>query len=192
MTKRAKHKPALIETAARLFRRQGYMATGTNEILAESGAPRGSLYYYFPGGKEEIGTAAVEAAGRRVTATLQKLSDEAASPAAFVQTYVDLLIGWLEASDFRDGCPISTTLLETIPASPAIGKVGKQVFADWTQVIATLMEKHGWPAPHKGPAATFILSSIEGALILARTEQSGTPLKDVADQLGLFLAAPPV
>lgn len=187
MTTRAKHRPALIEAAARLFRRQGYAATGTNEILAESGAPRGSLYYYFPEGKEEIGAAALEAAGKTVTRTLTALAADTSSPADFVRAYLELLAGWLEQSGYRDGCPISTTLLETAPASQKIAAAGQSAFQHWQAAIEEVLTRHGWPEARRAGTANLILSVIEGALILARAAQSPEPLNAAAEELALIL-----
>ena len=114
----------MVWAAAKLFRRQGCSATGLRDILAASGAARGSLYHHFPGGKEEIGAAAVTAAGGLVTETFVELAKVAHSPGDFLHRYTDLLVHWLEASKFRDGCPITTTLLETTPESAAISAAG--------------------------------------------------------------------
>ena len=76
MPAKAVHRQALVETAMRLFRRQGYASTGLNQILSESQAPKGSLYYYFPGGKEALAVAAVELAGSLLKDMLVRLSVE--------------------------------------------------------------------------------------------------------------------
>src|ERR1700759_4433398 len=101
----------MVESAVWLFRRQGYAATGLAEILAASGAPKGSLYHYFPGGKAEIGAAAVRRAGERVTATLTHLASSSSGAGELLARYLVLLAGWMRMSGFRDGCPITTTLL---------------------------------------------------------------------------------
>jgi TetR/AcrR family transcriptional repressor of lmrAB and yxaGH operons len=66
MSRPSKHRAAIIAAASRLFRRQGYAGTGVNDIVALSGAPKGSLYHYFPKGKEQIAEEAVLFAGRLV------------------------------------------------------------------------------------------------------------------------------
>ena len=107
-----KHRGAIVRAAATLFRRNGYAATGINEIAEVAGAPKGSLYHYFPDGKDQIGEAAVRFAGKGVVVTLEKLEQEHRTAAAMMQAYCRLLVGWMAKSGFRDGCPISTTLLE--------------------------------------------------------------------------------
>ncbi len=91
-----KHRQGLVRAAASLFRRQGYAGTGTSQILAVSGAPRGSLYHDFPQGKQQIAQAAVEYAGELVTATLARLIEHEPTPRAALREYGRLLAGWLQ------------------------------------------------------------------------------------------------
>ena len=102
MAAAAKHRDALLAASVRLFRQKGYAGTGLSEILQESGAPKGSLYHYFPGGKVEIGAEAVQLAGKTVTRTLKDLAAKTDGPGALVSHYLDLLAGWMAASDYRE------------------------------------------------------------------------------------------
>src|ERR1017187_8508667 len=95
-----RHRGAIVRAAATLCRRNGYAATGINEIVEVSGAPKGSLYHYFPGGKDEIAEAAVRFAGAGVVATLEKLEQEHATAAAMIAAYCTLLAGWMAKSGF--------------------------------------------------------------------------------------------
>ncbi len=184
---RSKHEAALIHAAAVLFRKQGYAATGTAEILKRSGAPRGSLYYYFPEGKEAIGAAALEAASKVATRTFRELAGSADSPADFVQAYAALLAGWMEKSDFTDGCPVATTVLETVPHSGLISPVAKASFDHWQTAITDMLLSHGWARARVRATATLVLSAFEGALITARVERSSRAILDVADELSVLL-----
>ena len=179
----------MILAAAKLFRRQGYSGTGLRDILAASGSARGSLYHHFPGGKEEIGAAAVTAAGGLVTETFTELARQADSPGDFLRRYADLLVQWLEASKFRDGCPITTTLLETTPGSYAIATAGQTVFADWRAVMEDLLARHDWPPGRIPATATLIIAGLEGALMLARVQGSAQPIRHTADSLCALLDA---
>ncbi|MDA1097543.1 MAG: TetR/AcrR family transcriptional regulator [Proteobacteria bacterium] len=182
-----KQRETLIWAAAKLFRRQGYSGTGLRDILAASGAARGSLYHYFPDGKEEIGAAAVAAAGGLVTDTFAELAKQADSPADFLRRYTGMLAHWLEASKFRDGCPITMTLLETTPASAAITEAGQAVFADWLAVMAAMLARHDWPAARIPATATAIIAGLEGALMLARVLRSTQPIHDTTWALCVML-----
>jgi TetR/AcrR family transcriptional repressor of lmrAB and yxaGH operons len=184
-----RHRGAIVRAAATLFRRNGYTATGINDIAALAGAPKGSLYHYFPDGKDQIGEAAVRFAGRGVVATLEKLEQEHASAAGMVQAYCRLLKGWMAKSGFRDGCPISTTLLESAPQSAAIAAAGREAFAAWQGVITRALLRDGFSKAEARRLSTLAVSAIEGALILARVESSGAPIEDVARSLAALLKA---
>ena len=171
------------ERRGHLFRRHGYAATGLNDIVEESGAPKGSLYHYFPDGKDAIGAAAIAFAGARVTKTLQDLSKHHGSAAGLVKAYGALLAGWMEKSGFRDGCPITTTLLETAPQSKDILNNSAQAFAAWRAMFAEALRRDGAPKAQAERLARFALSAMEGSLILARAEQSGRPIVEAAAEI---------
>lgn len=182
-----KHRNAIVNAAAMLFRRQGYAATGINQIADAAGAPKGSLYHYFPKGKDEIGEAAVRFAGAKVAKTLQQLYEKHTSTAALMKAYGRMLVGWMAESDFSDGCPITTTLLETAPASPPITSAGREAFASWRDVLARSLLRDGFSNVEARRMATLTIASLEGALILARVEQSAKPITEVFDALAVTL-----
>ncbi|QCI63435.1 TetR/AcrR family transcriptional regulator [Phreatobacter stygius] len=186
-----KHRDKIIRAAADLFRRAGYAATGTNEIVARSGAPKGSLYHYFPGGKAEIGAAAIGYAGSKVTATLADLlARHDGNPAAAILAYGALLIVWLEQSGYRDGCPIATVLLEIAPAETTVTAAGRAVFADWAGLFAkALMDSHV-AAERAETLGTLAVTLLEGSLIQARVEADGRAITlAVREAAGMFEAA---
>ena len=182
-----KHRGAIVRAAATLFRRNGYAATGINEIAEVAGAPKGSLYHYFPDGKDQIGEAAVRFAGRGVVATLEKLEQEHKSAAAMMQAYCRLLAGWMAKSGFRDGCPISTTLLESAPQSAAIAQAGREAFSAWSAVIARALVRDGFSKTEARRLSTLAVSAIEGALILARVEAARRRSRTSRDRLATIL-----
>ncbi len=180
MANAAEHKENLVRAAMRLFRRQGYASTGLQQILAESGAPKGSLYHYFPGGKEALGEAAVDMAAGMVHEMLTDLAARHSEPKAFLRAYARTMAGWMEESEFRSGCPIATTLLETAPASPTMTASGLRAIEGWIDVVAGVLAKGG-AAPRKARSqAQLVIAAMEGALILARVRQSTRPILDVA------------
>ena len=185
----AKHREALLAASVRLFRQKGYAATGLAEILSESGAPKGSLYHYFPGGKAEIGAEAVALAGKTVAHTLEDLAAETDGPGELMTRYLDLMAGWMAASDFRDGCPITTTLLETVPQHEAIRQVGADAFDAWAGVLTESAVAAGIPLARAESLARFAISALEGALIQCRVTGDEAPLRLVAEELGALYAA---
>jgi TetR/AcrR family transcriptional repressor of lmrAB and yxaGH operons len=185
-----RHRGAIVRAAVMLFRRNGYAATGINEIAEVSGAPKGSLYHYFPGGKDQIAEAAVRFAGAGLVATLQKLEQEHDTASSMIRAYCKLVAGWMAKSGFRDGCPIATTLLESAPQSADMAAAGHEAFASWRAVIVRALLRDGFGKAEARRLATLTVSAIEGALILARVEGSAAPLEDVAKSLAGALQAP--
>ena len=110
---------ALIDTAALLFRRQGYAATGVNQILETADVKAGSLYHHFPNGKQELAAAVVESAGGEIERLLRRFLDSDSAVADIVDGWIDLLSVQL-ASDQRDGCPIEPIATESVNASPQV------------------------------------------------------------------------
>jgi TetR/AcrR family transcriptional repressor of lmrAB and yxaGH operons len=180
----AVHKQNLVRAAMRLFRRQGYASSGLQQILAESGAPKGSLYHYFPAGKEALGEAAVDLAGGMVHEMLSDLAARHREPKAFVHAYARTMAEWMEESGFQSGCPIATTLLETTPRSPTITQAGRRAIDGWIDVISGVFERSGMPRREARTRAEGVIAAMEGALILARVRESKRPILDVARLVG--------
>lgn len=183
MGRQPKHRNAILSAATTLFRERGYTATGIADILAASGAPKGSLYHHFPGGKEAVGAASVRLAGNVVTATLDDLAQQNDTGVDFLRAYTAMLGQWLEQSDFRQGCPIATTLLETCPQSPEITRAGSNALRAWRDAIADVLNRDPATAGNAVELATLCISAIEGALLMARVSRSCEPLSAVCNQL---------
>ena len=187
----AKHRQPIIDAAVTLFRRQGYGGTGLNDVVEQSGAPKGSLYYYFPGGKASIAVAAVEEAGQRVAKTLARLSRETRTTGDLLRAHARLLAGWMRQSGFRDGCPITTVLLELAPKDRAVAKAGREAYAARIALITDKLIADGFTPARAARLAGLCTSAIQGALIQARVERSGAPLELAADELARMLESAP-
>ena len=183
-----KHRRAIIVAAATLFRRQGYAATGINEIVAQSGAPKGSLYHYFPHGKEQIGEEAVRYAGAHAAETLRRLADEHDTAASLLVAYSKMLAGWMIESHFREGCPITTVLLETAAESASLALVGREAFGSWREVFEHALLRDGLDPQRAGRLAALAIAALEGAMVQARVERSGSPITDAASELARLFA----
>ncbi|HEX8631206.1 MAG TPA: TetR/AcrR family transcriptional regulator [Catenuloplanes sp.] len=178
----------VLRTAAGLFQRQGYHGTGLNQIVSAGQAPKGSLYFHFPGGKEQIAVEAVamsaEALGEQLRAALT-----AADPRTGLTAVVDLLAAQLTASEYLTGCPVAAVAQDAAGASQPIRSACGQAYAAWIDGIAAALRGWGVPVEQSGPLATVILSAVEGALLLARVQHDTAPLRAVADQLATFVNA---
>jgi len=166
---------ALIDAAAQLFRRQGYAATGVNQILETADVKAGSLYHHFPDGKQALAAAVVDSAGGEIERLLRRFLDSDASVADIVDGWIDLLIVQL-ASDQRDGCPIEPIATESVNASPQVREASARVFAGWSAAVAERLRADGWPEGDADQMALSVIALIEGALILSRTAGDGAAL----------------
>jgi len=187
MARTAKHKDTLVQAAVELFRKQGYAATGTAEILKRSGAPRGSLYHYFPGGKEDIGAAAVMAASKGLSRTIREIAAEVKTTADFIEIYAAKLAGWMETSGYRDGNPLTTIILETVPQSTQITLEAEKSYEIWCGLFADMLQADGWPAQQCRPTAQMILAALDGALVNTRIKRDSAVIKSVASELAHYL-----
>lgn len=183
MSRRPKHREAIVAAALVLFRRQGYAATGVNDIVKLSGAPKGSLYHYFPDGKLSIAEAAVRQGGANAAATLAELEKNGKSAAKLVRGYGKLLAKWMAKSHFRDGSPISAVLQETAPDNKKISTAGVEAFASWRAPIVARLTASGVGAGRAERLAMLVIAALEGSLVQARVEQSANPIKAVAQEL---------
>ena len=187
MPRPPKHRQPIIDASVTLFRRHGYGATGLNDIVESSGAPKGSLYHYFPGGKPSIAVAAVEEAGRRVAATLEALADETDSTGALLRAHARLLTRWMAKSGFRDGCPMTTVLLELTPETHAVNEAGKAAYDLRIRLLKQKLRADGFSEERAARLASLCTSALQGALIEARVRRSGKPLAVAAEELSGML-----
>lgn len=188
MPRPAIHRQPIVDAAVTLFRRQGYAATGLADIIALSGAPKGSLYHHFPRGKSAIAVAAIEEAGLRAVASLERLSDQAPDFATLVTLHARQLAGWMENSGYRSGCPITTVLLELAPQDRAVSDAGRTAFAARAKILSRRLEQEGWGYDAALRMARTCLATLQGALVQSRIERSRRPLLSAAGELTGLLA----
>jgi TetR/AcrR family transcriptional regulator, lmrAB and yxaGH operons repressor len=186
-TKGERTKKKLVDATAVLLRKQGYHATGLSAIVDESGAPRGSVYFYFPGGKDELAVAAIEQAGVEWRARLEAAIAGAKDLASAIDAIVKTLADDLAASNWENGCPVAAVALES-PSEVVRTAVAKH-FDDWQRDIAERVSQFGVPKPVAKQLATVALAATEGALLLARTQRSKQPLLAVGAALRAMVSS---
>jgi TetR/AcrR family transcriptional repressor of lmrAB and yxaGH operons len=186
-TKGTATRARLIEAARELLEEHGYAGTGLNQVLAVSGAPRGSLYFHFPGGKDELVTAALEAAGDEVGAALADLADEAPDPVLLAQRMIDLFTARMVESAFTKGCPLAATAVDAAASNDRVHEVCTRVYTSWQRELATRLTARGRAPETADAQAWSALSLIEGAILLARATRSRVPLDRARSSVALLL-----
>ncbi len=181
---------ALVRQAAVLFRRQGYAATGINQILEAAEVKPGSLYHHFPTGKAELATAVVDTVGQDIERLLRGVLATDASIPDIVAQWIDLLARGFDG-DERDGCPIEPLATESVHASPLVRAAAARAFAGWCAAIAERLIDDGWAIGPAEQTAGAVISLIEGALILSRVAGERTALESAKAAATRLLASPP-
>ncbi|MFD1523085.1 TetR/AcrR family transcriptional regulator [Pseudonocardia yunnanensis] len=185
MSERSSTRERVIRTAAGLFRAQGYHATGLNQVLSEGNLPKGSLYFHFPGGKEQLAVESVRLAGDELCSALASTLASTPDPAQALERAVGLLGEHLAATDFREGCPVATVALDTAGHSESIRTACAEVYDSWQSLVAGHLGSAGVQDPEE--IAMVVIAAIEGALLLARTRRDLTPLNAVGARLRIML-----
>ncbi len=175
----------MIKTTAKLLQRQGYHATGLSQILAEADAPRGSMYFHFPGGKEELAAAAIARSADYVDSALGKHTEKTAKDA--LDRYIADAADYLERSRFAAGCPMSTVALEAAPVVEEIGSATAAGFAKVVSRVQSWLEQDGMSPEAAAERAALIYASLAGAFVFAKAEQSRRPLDRLRKNLDRFL-----
>jgi TetR/AcrR family transcriptional repressor of lmrAB and yxaGH operons len=178
----------MVRTAADLFQRQGYHGTGLNQVLAESSAPKGSMYFHFPDGKEQLAVEAVELSGRELGVAIAEAVASASDAEAAITRVGELLAAGLEASDYRAGCPVATVALEAAADSEPIRAACDTVYADWRTGLVRYLAGCGLPEATAGPLADLVLSALQGALLHARVQHDAAVVRSVARQVAAVVA----
>lgn len=178
-----------IMTTSNLLEVQGYHATGLNQIVRDSGAPKGSLYYYFPDGKEGLTAAAIERTGAVVAERIKAGLSNTAEAADAIRTFIHLIARNVEESGFRAGGPLTTVAMETATSSERLNQVCREAYQQIQDEFATKLMAGGHTKRRAAQLATFITAAVEGGIMLSRTMHSGDPLRRVADEVGRLLDA---
>jgi TetR/AcrR family transcriptional regulator, lmrAB and yxaGH operons repressor len=167
MPRRDRSRAALVDTAALLFRRQGYAATGVNQILAAAQVNAGSLYHHFPDGKQALAAAVVDTVGGDIEKRLRKLLSGEVPVYDIVDGWIDLMAAGL-STDRRDGCPIEPIATESVNASQQVRDASARAFGGWCLAVADRLRADGWPSADADQTALAVIALIEGALMLSR------------------------
>lgn len=176
----------MIHAAVPLLQRCGVLGTAFADVLAASGAPRGSVYHHFPGGKAQLAEEATAYAGSAISQGLEATLTE--DPLEAIGQLVDLWRQIARASDFDAGCAVVAGALDPAPASGA-RRAAAAAFADWQRQIAASLVDRGVAEEIAAEFGTTAVAAVEGAVILARAERSDVPLDRVAVALRRMAAA---
>jgi TetR/AcrR family transcriptional regulator, lmrAB and yxaGH operons repressor len=173
---------SMIQSAAVLFGLRGMSATSFADVLEHSGAPRGSIYHHFPGGKRQLATDVIGWTSDQVLGHM-RACPPGAGPAEVLAWFVDLWRQSVLASDGCSGCPVAGVAIDAAGAEDDLIEAARAAFADWAAELASQLAQAGLPPDRAGSVAIAALACMEGALILCRAERSSAPLEATAREL---------
>jgi TetR/AcrR family transcriptional regulator, lmrAB and yxaGH operons repressor len=180
----------LISATGRLLRRQGYAATGLNQVMTEADAPKGSMYFHFPGGKEELAAAAVDRFAGRITAKMTDLLARR-SVADAIAGFFDSYIEYFERTDYRDGCVVATVALDEAGTHELLADAAKTALRTWVDLLADALESEGRTPEAAHALATLIIATLEGTVVMSKAQRSVEPFASARDALRTVLEVRP-
>ena len=182
-------KERILDTSAELFRRQGYMGTGVKQIVAEASAPFGSLYHFFPGGKEQLGEETIRWSGAMYGRLFATFAAEAPDAPTAVRNFFLGAAETLVETDYADACPIATVALEVASTNEPLRRATADVFADWFDGATEYFALAGIERGRARALAIEMLCAMEGAFVFCRAMRSTESLEVTAEAMSAAVRA---
>src|SRR3954469_4267135 len=155
-------KDRILDTSAELFRRQGYMATGLKQLVAEAGAPFGSIYHCFPGGKEQLGAETIRRSGELYMQLFVEIAAAAPDAPTAVRDFFGGAAETLRETDYADACPIATVALEVASTSEPLRAATADVFDAWIHAATDRLSAAGISPTRARQLAISTIALLEG------------------------------
>ncbi|MEV6758832.1 TetR/AcrR family transcriptional regulator [Streptomyces sp. NPDC051214] len=179
----------IVIAAARLLQRQGYVGTGIKQIAKDAEATLGSVYHFFPGGKEAVAVAAITHSGEEFADLLRAALTTADDPGAAIEACAAELAVGLRESGWVDGCPVTAAALETLGTDSEIQRVCAAALGSWERLVEEKLLASGFAAPDARDLATTVISALEGAEVTAQVNRSEEPLRAAGRQLARLVGS---
>jgi TetR/AcrR family transcriptional regulator, lmrAB and yxaGH operons repressor len=184
-SKRGSTRTNMLVSAAEVLRERGAAGVTIDEVLARSGAPRGSVYYHFPDGRNQILTEALQYAGEAITEVIVEAAQKGGMYLVrqFVEFWEDLLV----ESDFTAGCPVVAAAIGSADDEPQLTTVAGGIFSHWRDALTHAFVADGFDEADAASLAIMCIASLEGAVVLCRSTRTVDPLRDVAQQVEFLI-----
>lgn len=166
-----------IVATADLFRRQGYTATGVKQIVEAAGAPFGSMYHFFPEGKEDLGAATIRWSGAGYGQLIDLFYEAGADPVVATRRFFEAAADTVRDTDYADACPIATVALEVASTNEPLRRATADVFESWLAAIDAHLVQAGLTKTQARNLSVSLFSLLEGAFMLARATRDHTHVR---------------
>ena len=180
----------LVRATSRLLRTQGYGATGLNQVMTEADAPKGSMYFHFPGGKVELAAAAVDRFAGATSRRMRRYLDEHDSVRyATLATFGASIAHW-EKTGYVEGCAGASVSVDAASAQDELAAATGRAFDLWTAMLAEALEAEGRPAGEAHNLGTLTIAALEGAIVMSKGSRTTEPLAATRETFRTILAPP--
>ena len=177
----------MLVSAAEVLRERGAAGVTIDEVLARSGAPRGSVYHHFPEGRSQLLREALEFAGYEISASLDEAAQE--STTVLLRRFVQLWENALLTSDYTAGCPVLAAAVGSGEDENQLTSVAAEIFGRWREAAKACYVRDGFEPADASALADTTLAAMEGAVVLCRSARSLQPLHNVTAQLEFLIKA---
>lgn len=183
--KRGSTRSSMLLSAAEVMRERGAAGVTIDEVLVRSGAPRGSVYYHFPEGRNQILAEALRWAGDVITDSIDKAVDRGAL--ALVRGFAEYWERTLRESDFSAGCPVVAAAIGSTEDETQLGAIASDIFSRWRDALTRAFVSDGFDHADAESLAVTCIASLEGAVVLCRSIRNAEPLRQVARQMEFLI-----
>ncbi|KOG71064.1 hypothetical protein ADK77_11475 [Streptomyces antibioticus] len=183
MSSRSDSREKMIKAGRRLYSTRGYVGTAFSDVLAESGAPRGSVYFHFPGGKDEFAGEVITAHSRSENARVTRLAATCDTPREVVIAFLTAARDHAVSTRFREGCPIGAVIVESSHTSPALFASAATAIETSIDTLAALLVERGATEPDARRWAIAAVTGFEGALVVSRAMDDPAPFNALIELL---------
>lgn len=173
----------ILAATNELFRRQGFNGTSLKQITVAAGAPMGSIYHFFPGGKDELAEAVIGSSGAAYQHLFELIADAAVDSADAITDFFDGAAVVLETTDFIGACPIGTVAREVASTNERLRSATERVFDSWIDAAASRFESSGLPRDAAGELAVTVVAALEGGFVLTRSARNSERLRAIGRQI---------
>ena len=171
----------ILQTASRLFQLQGYHATGMNQIISESGLPKGSIYHHFPQGKESLAIEAIQYTSSFIERKLQALMDDISDPVEAIQAFIADTSGQFDSPEDIEGIPVGLLASETALISEPLRLACVEAFSKWEKILAAKLVENGYGDDYALKMGMLINSMIGGGIMQSITRKDKAPLLAISE-----------
>ena len=181
----------MVYATVQHLRRTGVSGTGLRQVVIDAEAPRGSLQHYFPGGKDQLVTEALDWAGAWAAARVEEHLSRMRrpTPSRLFTAVADDWAADLEARDFARGCPVAAAVVDCADTNETVRHAADRALEAWRRPLTAALVEMGRPRRRAETLSTLMLCSLEGAILLARARRDTSPLRLVARELAPTLDA---